>query len=172
MATLLPGIVSTSSTWANAAVTLGMIGGEQAVDPLLEFIDSSGAGAMSRERYTALTSAILALGYVVHDTGSEQVLDYLAAAVLPEIWADKNVGMAPYHSSSTERDFDLSKFAVLALAVSGDETAAEILRSLQEPADTEVQGAFQAQYGDFIGEALEEHAKVAGQGLSGYYRRR
>jgi hypothetical protein len=156
--------------WANIVVVLGMTGEPEAVDPLIEFIEAGEAAGLSREHYTAKTSALMALGYIINATGDEQALDYLRASVNPETWAAKDVGVAPYQTSLVERDYDLSKFAILGLALSGHPEALEILRSLQQPAETEAQRAFQAQVTDVLSGALEEHRKVSEEGLAEYYR--
>ena len=60
--------------------------------------------------------------------------------------------------------------AILGLALSGRPEAAQALRALQQPATTEPQRAFQAQVSDLVSKALEEHQRIATQGLANYYR--
>jgi hypothetical protein len=79
-------------------------------------------------------------------------------------------GTAPFQASTAERNTDFSKHAILGLALSGRPEAAQILRSLQQPADTDAQRAFQAQVSDLVSEALNEHQRISSQGLENYYR--
>jgi HEAT repeat protein len=150
-----------------------MIGDESAVEPLIAFIeDADDAGGLSREHYAAKTSALMALGYLINKTGNQRALDYLKESLDPHVWVVRDVaGTAPFQASMIERNHDLSKHAILGLAVSGHPEAAEALRSLQHPAQTDTQRAFQAQVSDVVSEALQEHQKVSSQGLAEYYRK-
>lgn len=156
--------------WPNIVVVLGMIGDESAVDPLVAFIQADDERGLSRAHYTAKTSALMSLGYLINKTGNQKALDFLKEGLDPGIWAAKNVGVAPFQTSTTERDYDFAKFAILGLALSGRPEAAEALRALQQPAETETQRAFQAQVSDLVSEMLVEHGKVAEEGLENYYR--
>lgn len=156
--------------WPNIVVVLGMIGDPEVVDPMISFIEEDAGGELSREHYVAKTSALMSLGYVVNKTGDRRALDYLKGALDPEIWQEKDVGQAPFQDSATERNFDFSKHAILGLALSAHPEAEQALRSLrQAPADTESARAFQAQVDDLVSEALDEHARVAREGLGEYY---
>jgi hypothetical protein len=158
--------------WSNIVVTLGMIGDERAVEPMISFVEADEPAGLSREHYTAKTSAIMSLGFLINKSGNQQALDFLKQAANPQTWASKRMGVAPFQSSMIERNFDLSKHAVLGLALSGRPEAAEILRSLQQPTDVETQRQFQAQVGDLVSEALKENERIAKQGLESYYRER
>jgi hypothetical protein len=157
--------------WPNIVVVLGMIGDEQAVEPLISFIEADVQGGLSREHYAAKTSAMMALGYLINKTGNQRALTYLTDSVAPETWAARGMaGTAPFQASTAERDRDFSKHAILGLALSGRPEAAQALRSLQQPAATEAQRAFQAQVSGLVSEALAEHQRIATQGLKDYYR--
>jgi HEAT repeat protein len=157
--------------WANIAVVLGMIGDERAVEPMISFIQSdSGPAGLSQAQYRAKTSALMALGYLVNRTGNQRALNYLQESAKPEIWESRAItGTAPFQASTTERNIDFSKHAILGLALSGRPEAAQTLRSLQQPTGTA--GAdLQAQLGDLVSEALNEHERVSSQGLAEYDR--
>jgi hypothetical protein len=157
--------------WPNIVVVLGMIGDERAVEPLLSFIKAGDQARLSRVHYTAKTSALMALGYLINKTGNVRALNYLVESVKPETWAARSAtGIAPFQANTAERDTDFSKHAILGLALSGRPEAAQTLRSLQQPAGTEVQRAFQAQVSDLVSEALDEHQKISNKGLVNYYR--
>jgi Matrixin len=157
--------------WSNIVAVLGMIGEEEAVGPLINFIETAGPPHLSRAHYAAKTDAIMALGYVVNRRASVAALGYLKQGIKPESWAARlKGGLASYQASTAERDVDFSKHAILGLALSGRLEAAQILRSLQKPAVTESDKALQAQLGDLVSQALFEHAKIAKKGLRTYYR--
>jgi hypothetical protein len=163
---------SQAQYWPNIVVVLGMIGEEAAVEPLISFIQAGG-GKPGATQYRARTSALMSLGYIVNKTGSPRALAYLRDGVRPETWETRSVtGTAPFQASTVERDNDFSKYAILGLALSGKPEAAETLRSLQQAAPTERQRSFQAQVGDMVSDALNEHQAVATEGLAGYYRGR
>jgi hypothetical protein len=156
--------------WPNIVVVLGMIGDPSVVDPMISFIEEEMDGELSREHYIAKTSALMSLGYVVNKTGNQKALDYLKASINPTTWQDKDVGQAPFQASTTERSIDFSKHAILGLALSGHPEAEQALRSLQQaPADTELGRAFQAQVDELVSEALDEHRRIAREGLDEYY---
>jgi hypothetical protein len=157
--------------WANIVVVLGMIGGEQAIDPLIAFIEA-GSSETSREVYAAKTSAIMSLGYVLNKTGSQRVMDYLVKGLDPVTWTTRNaVSMAPFQSNLDERNVDFGKYAILALALSGRPEAATALQALQQarptaPVETR---EFQVQVSDLVSDAIAENRKIAEKGLLRYY---
>ncbi|TBW10391.1 hypothetical protein E0E52_03865 [Azotobacter chroococcum] len=158
--------------WANIAVVLEIIGDERAVDPLIAFIEKGVEGEMSRFRYVAKTSALMGLGYLINKTGNEKALNYLKQSLAPETWEARRIaGISPFQASMDERNRDLSKYAILGLALSGHPSAAEAIRSLQKPADTEAKRAFQAQVSDVVSEALKTNEEIAREGLATYYRK-
>lgn len=158
--------------WANIAVVLEIIGDERAVDPLLTFIEKGVEGKMSRYHYVAKTSALMGLGYLVNKTGNEKALNYLKGSVIPETWESKKItGISPFQASMAERNTDLSKYAILGLALSGNPSAAETIRSLQKPMDTETKRAFQAQVSDVVSDALKTNEEISREGLTNYYRK-
>ena len=158
--------------WANVAVTLCIIGDERTVDPLIAFIGKDVPGTLSHSHYVAKTSAIMAMGYLINKTGDEKALAYLQDSLKPEMWEERKTTWAsPYQASTTDRNLQLSKMAILGLALSGHPAAAEALRSLQKPATTEAGKRFQAQVSDVVSEALRSHEMISKEGLAGYYRK-
>jgi hypothetical protein len=155
--------------WANIVVVLGMIGGEDVIDPLIAFIEEDTPN-VTREIHAAKTSALMSLGYILNRTGSPRVLNYLVESTSLETWEERSVeGVASFQPGIEERNEDFSKFAILGLALSGRPEAAEALRSLQRPTGSAEQRAFQAQVSDLISESLEENRKIAEEGLADYY---
>jgi HEAT repeat protein len=158
--------------WANIAVVLEIIGDERAVQPLIAFIEKGVDGKMSNDFYTAKTSALMGLGYLVNKTGNENVLNYLKKGMAPQMWDAKAMnGISSFQASKAERNMDLSKYAVLGLALSGKPAAAEAIKSLQKPMAIAADRAFQAQMGDVVTEALKANEEISQKGLVMYYRK-
>jgi len=156
----------------NIVVTLGIIGDERAVDPLIAFLGQDVKGTLSHSEYTAKSSVLMALGYLINKSGSKKALTYLRDSSDPAVWAKRKVNWAsPYHASMDDRNVQLSTMAILGLALSGHPSAAEALRSLQKPPRTKAAEKFQAQVSQVVTEALKAHEMIAKQGLAEYYRK-
>ncbi len=158
--------------WANIAVTLCIIGDEQALDPIIAFIDKSVEGQISPAHYRAKTSAIMALGYMINKTGSEKALNYLKSSLNTGAWEERKANWSsPFQASKAQRDMQLSTMAILGLALSGTEAAAEALHGMQQPAASSEAKAFQAQASDVVKEALSTLDMISREGLSEYYKK-
>lgn len=158
--------------WANVVVTLGIIGDERAVDPLIAFLRKGEKGTLSRSQYAARTSVLMALGYLINKSGSTKALTYLKGSLDPGVWGKRKVNWtSPYHASVDDRNVQLSTLAILGLALSGHPSAAEALRSLQKPAKTAAAKRFQDQVSETVKEALRSNKIIAKEGLAGYYRK-
>jgi hypothetical protein len=159
--------------WPNIVVLLGMIGDENALAPMIDFIEARSDGKLSRSHYVAKTSAVMSLGYLVNLAGSEAALDYLKRAAQTSTWADSEVGVAPFQERTSERNVDFAKHAWLGLALAGTDEAANSLRQLQaEPLGREAITPAETQLSDLISEALKENRMIAEEGLDSYYKDR
>ena len=120
-------------SWANIVVLLGIIGDESALDPLTAFVDhDTEDGKLSLAHYRAKTSAIMSLGYLLHKSGSQRALGYLAERMYPEGWEKLPMeAVGPYHTDKPSRDQDFAKYAILGLALSGDPGAKTALDEFQ-----------------------------------------
>jgi hypothetical protein len=157
--------------WPNIVGVLGMIGDERVVSPLITFLESNVEGTLSPAHYRAKSSVPMVLGYVVNNTGSEELLEYLIASRDPDVWMSRGLAWrSPFHAEASERNLQLSTNAIWGLALSGQSAAADALRSLQEPGGTEAAMRLRAKASSVISEALEVHATVADVGLEEYYR--
>src|SRR5574341_2149108 len=154
------------AAWANIVVTLGMIGDDRAVEPMIAFIEAGGQATLSRPQYAAKTSAVMSLGFIVNKTGNRRALDYLKAGLAPDAWGAKLApAIASFHAARAERDRDFSKYAILGLALTGKPEAADALRELRRPAAGTAPSAFAVQVDDLVSEALNDHAAIAAKGL-------
>jgi len=154
--------------WPNIVVTLGMIGDERAVEPLLDFLQQDVEAPLSHDHYIAKSSVVMALGYVINKSGSRRALSFLIESTDPEVWNHRQMRWtSPYHRTEAERDRQLTTMSLLGLGLSGDPTAADVLRSLQGTT------TLRAQMPDAeatIRTALEAHESITKLGLDGYYR--
>lgn len=170
---VLQGVLNNPSDaqyWANAVVTIGMIGDDQGAKLLMEFIERDEAKAkLNRAQTVAKTSAVMALGYIVNKTGNEAALAFLTNGVEPNAWQKRGIGWTgSFHRNVTERDSQLASMAVLGLGVSGNAEAAQALLALKQG----TRGT-QAVPGisSLAEEALTANEEISTAGLRGYYRK-
>ena len=157
--------------WSNIVITLGMIGENRAVGPMIEFINRNNSNKISPEVYTAKTSAIISLGYIINKTGNKKALDYLAESLQPNVWQNRKIGWeSPFYKSKIERDGYLTEAAVLGLGLSGKpEAKIKLLEALQRN-KTEEKSKIKTKIKDVVKLALKEHKKVSSMGLKNYQR--
>ncbi len=149
--------------WPNIVTTLGMIGDEKALQPLIQFIARGSDAELSPTHYKAISAAIGSLGYLLHETGNREILLYLRDSLEPAAWTDRIPSWSsPFHATSEERDVQLSIMAIIALGLSGHPEADEALRALQGQ-------QLQSKTGPVVAEALRAHEIISEQGLFGYY---
>jgi hypothetical protein len=160
--------------WANAAVTIGMIGHDQGVELLIRFITRGEARAkLSRDQTLAKTSAVMALGYIVNKAGNRKALDFLKTSIDPQGWSKRNLKWTgEFHRTNLERDKQLATMSVLGLGVSGNPDAARTLQSLREKPKTRNLRALKKTMPDLsiiADEALKANDAISREGLQNYY---
>jgi HEAT repeat protein len=160
--------------WPNVVITLGMLGDERAVDPLIKFLEQDVPGAqLSRSHYVAKTGVLMAFGYLINKSGSQRALTYLRDSLKPDVWRQRGLSwLGPFNRDAEARDVQLTKMAILGLALSAHPAAAEALRSLQGPPQTEPERKLHARLSTAVAEALREHRIIATEGLVNYDRRK
>ena len=67
----------------NVVAMLGIIGDEEGVAAMIDFVGRGAEEPLSDAHYRAKNSALMSLGYAVHKTGSRQALDYLKSWLEP-----------------------------------------------------------------------------------------
>lgn len=162
--------------WSNIVVTLGMIGDNSAVEPMIAFVERlKEKGALNRSQRRAKTAAIMSLGYLINKSGSQRALKSQALAEdLPAAAAAR-----PLAAAIAGQGEDLSKYAVIGLALSGSK-AIEALKSAQEAlesSDQPMASPLAAVHGSHAGpdvtemldEALRANQEIADKGLAEYY---
>ncbi|HKZ81406.1 MAG TPA: hypothetical protein VJ124_24265 [Pyrinomonadaceae bacterium] len=156
--------------WSNIVITLGMIGDEKAIEPLLQFINKDAHGELSPSHYKAITGAIGSLGYLLNKSGNQKALTYLQESLDPNVWTERVPSWtSPFHLNVEERNIQLSIMAIIGLGLSGHPEAEKSLRSLQEPATTLESQEFQRKTSEVVNEALRALEFIAKEGLSQYY---
>ena len=155
--------------WTNVAVTLSIIGDDESVDPLLDFIHGTfGDGELPDSLYHVKANVVMALGLLVNKSGNEKALKYLLESVDPESWNRRGAPWLREPSPRVEqRRRDLADMAILGLAFSGTEEAVEKLDGLLESESVK----FQPGLAGLVEEAQETLRVVSEAGLSGYYRK-
>lgn len=155
--------------WHNIVITLGMLGNERAVEPLIRFLEQGAGGRLSRRHHAAKNVVPLALGYLVNRSQNQAALAYLQAGVKPEGWLARNLKwVSPVHETNDGRNQQLSKMAILGLALSAHPAAGQTLLTLQGPATSEAERAFRARVRGLIANAVDAHQKIERQGLVTY----
>lgn len=160
--------------WANAAVTIGMIGHDQGTNLLIDFITRREAkNKLNRDQTVAKTSAVMAMGYIVNKTGSRKALDFLKASIDPQAWRKRNLKWTgEFHRTGTERNNQLAMMAVLGLGVSGNSEAAQTLRSIKESPKTKQMSAIREalpEINTVAEEALKANESISREGIQRYY---
>jgi len=151
--------------WRNIVTVLGMSGNPRASRPLIRFLEA-GDGGLSKDIFAAKSAALLALGYLAPK--DREVMSYLKASTDPGVWDTRGVQWsAPYGLSTEERDAQLSKYAILALGVSGQPAAAEFLSNLKRGETLRLSSDFN----DVIAEALRTNENVQRNGVAAYEKR-
>jgi hypothetical protein len=147
------------------AIVLGVVGDERAVEPLIASIEKPSSAQPTDARYVAMQG----LGFLINRTGSAQALTYLIDGLKLDVWRKRSLqGVPPFNRSQSEYDRQLSDYALMALALSGDPRAGDALRSLQT-SPTPGQALVGKDLDDMLATWLEVHRVVAERGLQGMY---
>lgn len=149
--------------WANAATTLGMSATPEASQQLVNFI-GQGSGVLSPDAYRAKASAIIAMGYVLGQSGRQPALAYLQQKAYPNSWTVS--WSSPFTSNPNERNLQLARSAIAALGLSGNDKAQSVLENIQ-PKHT-LLPPMKAQYSQSVSEAIRESHEVRSVGFDKY----
>lgn len=123
--------------WPNIAMALGVIGDDRALRPLTDFIEGRDSTTeWSSALYRARVSAVGALGYLVYKSGNTDALRYLHDAVDPNYWIQQDIPWLETRPNADQLRLQLSTTAILGLALTGREEAANRLDELSAAATT------------------------------------
>jgi hypothetical protein len=155
--------------WPNIVITLGMLGDQRAIAPLIKFLEADPGRELSRPHYIAKTGVVMALGYSIHRKENSGALKYLIESAKPNVWSRRKLTwISPDHPQAEGRDEQLSTMAILGLALSGHPYAWDALIDLRQPAADARLAKFQSRVAPVIAEAISAHEKIAGEGMSRY----
>ena len=166
------GNVDDAQYWPNVTMVLGASGDAELVEPLIDFLHGDLYGerndTWSTAVYRGRASAIMALGYLVHDTADPEAMQYLRDSVDPRTWSRREIPWLRMRGDSESERLSmlLSTSAVVALALTGRHEAAAKLRELT---DTDDAPARLRQVAESV---LPDWKKINEAGLSEYHRTR
>lgn len=151
--------------WPNVTMLIGARGDPGMVPPLIDFVEAGNSDiGWSAQAYRGRTSAIMALGYLVHESGDLHALRYLIASVDPWIWTDeRQVPWVLSHENPNWLSQQLSTAAVTALAFTGTPEARDALDRVIDTRDGRIQEVARAM--------RPEWELISRAGLQGYYQR-
>ena len=156
---------------SNIIVTLGIIGDDRAVEPMIDVLESDGDRLMP-EDFAAKSSVLMSLGYLINKSQNEKALAYLKTHTTPEGWqGSKMITAEGLQASTDERSQQLSTLAVIGLALSGHPEAKNALRSLEENVKAMGPTTFAKQMNSVVDEAMKAHEFIAKEGLAAYYQK-
>lgn len=159
---------SESEHWANIVVMMEIIGDESVVDDVISFIEKDVDGEYPEDLYRAKEAAIFGLGYLANGLESKTVEKYLESSLDPDVWNKRGLkGVSIEHPTLEQRNENLSRYAVLALALSGSESASKMLKDVKA-SKTKMQ-KFE-KFGDIIDAAIQENEEIRRKGMQAYYK--
>ena len=160
--------------WPMVASLIGIVGAPENAADLIEFIERRRSGRLSRQTFAAVRSSIVALGYLVERTGSQQALDYLWSASSPDSWSVRSHmrWTAPRGGDLAARNDRLAAYAIMALGLSGSPEAMAMLQARWSQLDRAPGSRSPARRDDALAlmrQAMDDNARVAAIGLARYY---
>lgn len=154
--------------WPNITMVLGVIGDDAVVEPLIDFVHGRNGGTeWSTSVYRGRVSAVGALGYLVNKNESpaaRAALEYLLDSVDPATWDDREIPWLAGRKDAGRIREQLSVTAILGLAITGRDEAADRLNELldDERTPTRLRSVTES-----VRPALDE---IRAHGLSAYYQ--
>ena len=156
---------------SNIIVTLGIIGDDRAVEPMLDVLES-GSDKLMREDFATKSSVLMSLGYLINKSQNTKALAYLKSHTTPEGWqGSKLITAEGLQASSDERSQQLSTLAVIGLALSGHPEAKSFLKSLGDNVKALGPTTFATQMSSVVNEAMKAHEAITKDGLAAYYQK-
>lgn len=143
--------------WSNIASAIGIVGGPNAAETLIGFVDANSGRTLDGNAYRAALAAVMALGLVANG-GDMQALNYLLAAARRMSEASTPAADLRLEPSA------VGVQAILGLGLSAKPEARAFLEDLTRSSD--------AQLRERAAEALRVNRIVSRTGLAAYFARR
>lgn len=148
--------------WANIVLTLGIIGDDSAIDPLINFLEKRFEGEVDLDTLNALLTVMPALGHAAYK-GNVRALNYLLTNHTIEKLAAKRINWRFQKYSGDTLDILLSKMLIRGLAVSAKQSAKDLLVKMQtDPAPEYVR--LRQQCNSNISEGIDLHQRLLRDG--------
>ena len=150
----------------NIATVLGIVGGSEARDGLMEYIEGSRNKQLSAGDYRGSLAAIVSLGYIVNQEEDKGAVQFLSELALGAGKSEESDGPATQSAEESGLTLDsdvIARSAVLGLALGGTAESKDVLESLLEPGQSE-------SYQKFVESAVATNRMIARHGLVEYYK--
>ena len=154
--------------WPNITMVLGIVGDDSTAHELINFLRARDSSVeWSPLVFRGRASALGGLGYLAHENKNNSVtleiaLGYLLKAVRPAVWLSE-VSWLAGRDDAEPRTLELSASAILGLALSGHDTAADALKKLVNDKATHPRLRLVAE------SAIPELEEIQKFGLAKYY---
>lgn len=156
--------------WGNIVAVMSVIGSQEAVDAVIDFIENDPMGDLGEVHYKAKKTALYGLGYAIHKNKNKKAREYLVASLNLDIWKMRNISnMAERHASINERNLDLSKSALFGIALSGTIKTNQILKDLEKKDKKD--SKIKAHVEKYLPQLILENEKIKKDGLVKYYKK-
>ncbi|MFT4807827.1 MAG: hypothetical protein ACI9LX_001150 [Paraglaciecola sp.] len=155
--------------WGKIAVLMEIIGEETVIDDIIDFIENDPYGHFGEPHHRAKKAALYGLGYLIHRTNNKKAIKYLVESLNTDSWNKRGVvTFASQHKSAEKKRRQLSKAALLGLALSGtDETLKEIKKFKKL---TKKHSLFRSEVDDLLNHVIVTNAEIRELGMKGYYK--
>ena len=121
--------------WGNIIATLGIIGDERAVAPLIDFLEHDIRGEVDPDLWGALLAVPQALGHIAA-RGDDKALNYLVANTTGKAWQTKRLPWTFQGRSGEKLYTPLIKSVIISLGISSQPRAIQVLEQMQIAPDT------------------------------------
>lgn len=112
--------------WPNIVTTLGVIGDESVISPLVDFLEHRFEGEVDLKTFNALLNVSAALGHAAY-RGNTNALNYLKNNHTVSAWKSKALGWTFKRYEGDKLSILLCKIHVRGIAISGKQEAKDLL---------------------------------------------
>jgi hypothetical protein len=152
--------------WYNVVLSLGIVGGTEVTEPLIQFFERWKTGEMTEESFYAITTVPAALGFVAAK-GDPRALEYVRSCSRVGFYGEKGIAWTTEGRDADAVHLLLAQIAVKGLGYSATPEALEHLKAMQErPESPAVASALQMD----VQEAIDIHGLIRTRGPRSYFR--
>ncbi|HCH31376.1 MAG TPA: hypothetical protein DE045_00355 [Oceanospirillaceae bacterium] len=152
---------------ANILETLGYIGDETTVAPIVAYIQG-GRGVISAAQFRAKSSGLLALGYILNRNPNSSALLYLTDSLDHQTWQARDIAWTTaFFPDLISRDVQLVRQAAVGMTLSGSPQAAAALKRKLSPQVSD-NPDLQPASNSMLDEMLKANQTINAHGLDNY----